>query len=134
MIMFVLILILLICMILHVFCLRGRKQHVGLEALRPWAYAHRGLHDPSKPENSMAAFRAALEKGYGIELDVHLLKDGTLAILHDSDLKRVTGREGILEELTAEDLPAIHLAGTQETIPTLGQVLDLYAGQAPLII
>lgn len=134
MIMFVLILILLICMVLHIFCLRGRKQHVGLEALRPWAYAHRGLHDPSKPENSMAAFRAALEKGYGIELDVHLLKDGTLAILHDSDLKRVTGREGILEELTAEDLPAIHLAGTQETIPTLGQVLDLYAGQAPLII
>ena len=95
--MFVLILILLICMVLHIFSLRGRKHPNGLEALKPWAYAHRGLHDPSKPENSMAAFRAALEKGYGIELDVHLLKDGTLAILHDSDLKRVTGREGILE-------------------------------------
>ena len=132
--MFVLILILLICMVLHIFSLRGRKHPNGLDALKPWAYAHRGLHDPSKPENSMAAFRAALEKGYGIELDVHLLKDGTLAILHDSDLKRVTGREGILEELTAEDLPTIHLAGPQETIPTLGQVLDLYAGQAPLII
>lgn len=132
--MFVLILILLICMVVHLLCLRGRKNQPGLATLRNWVYAHRGLHDEEKPENSMAAFRAALERGYGIELDVHLLNDGTLAIMHDSNLERVTGQEGTMEDLTAQDLASYHLCGTQETIPTLREVLDLYDGKAPLII
>ena len=79
-------------MVVHVLCLRGRKNNPGLEALRGRYYAHRGLHDDEKPENSLAAYKAALDKGYGIEFDVHLLKDGSLAVMHDSDLKRTTGR------------------------------------------
>lgn len=132
--MFVLIGLLLICMVINVFAVRGRRGHPGLSELRRWSYAHRGLHDSQKPENSMAAFRAALQRGYGIELDVHLLKDGTLAIMHDSDLKRTTGREGAMEELTLQDLKNYPLGGTQEVIPTLRQVLDLFNGKAPLII
>ena len=130
----VLILIILICMVVHVLCLRGRKNNPGLEALRGRYYAHRGLHDGEKPENSMAAFRAALEKGYGIEFDLHLLKDGTLAVMHDSDLKRTTGQEGHMEDLTLQDLPNYHLGGTDQVIPTFRQVLDLFDGKAPLII
>ena len=82
----------------------------------------------------MAAFKAALDHGYGIELDLHLLADGNLAVMHDSALKRTTGADGIIEDLTTEQLKNYRLNGTGETIPTFQQVLDLYAGKAPLVI
>lgn len=126
------IIVLLVCALL--LSQRGRRGQPALKELRMWKYAHRGLHDETKPENSMAAFRAALEGGFGIELDVHLLKDGTLAILHDSDLKRVTGQEGRIEDLTADDLGQYRLNGTEQTIPTFRQVLELFDGKAPMIV
>ena len=64
-------------------------------------YAHRGLHDESKAENSMSAFRAAKEHGYGIELDVRLSKDGELVVFHDETLTRVTGNEGWVKDFTS---------------------------------
>ena len=100
-------------------------------------YAHRGLHcsADSVPENSLAAFRRAIRHGYGAELDVHLLRDGTLAVFHDSDLKRMTSVTGVLEDCTAQDLAALHLAGTPETIPQLCEVLSLYEGTGlPLVV
>lgn len=112
----------------------GRVGHPGMKDLRGWAYAHRGLHGNGLPENSMAAFKAALDGGYGIELDIHLLKDGNLAVIHDSVLKRTTGAEGKVEDLTIEDLTNYHLEGTEQTIPTFREVLDLYAGKAPIIV
>ncbi len=120
--------------VLYVLALRGRTGHPGLAELRKWNYAHRGLHDASRPENSMAAFRAALDHGYGIELDVHLLKDGNLAVIHDSNLKRTAGADVNIEDLATEDLQKYQLDDTQETIPEFRQVLDLYAGKAPLIV
>ena len=120
---------------LYLFAIRCRSGHPGLKALQGWNYAHRGLHNkPQIPENSMAAFRAALEKGYGIEMDVHLMKDGNLAVIHDSLLKRTTGAEGRIEDLTTEQLKDYRLEGTEETIPTFRELLDLYSGKAPLII
>ena len=119
---------------LFVLSTQGRTGHPGMAELKNWYYAHRGLHDENLPENSMAAFRAALENGYGIELDIHLIKDGTLAVMHDTSLKRTTGQEGKITDLTAEDLKNYRLGGTEETIPTFRQVLDLFAGKAPLII
>lgn len=116
------------------YAIHGRTGHPDLHRLKNWNYAHRGLHCPGRPENSMMAFRAALEQGYGIELDVHLLKDGGLAIIHDSKLKRTAGQEGRVEDLTVADLENCFLEGTRETIPTLQQVLELYDGKAPLII
>lgn len=112
----------------------GRRHHPGLNALRGHLYAHRGLHSPGCPENSMAAFRAALEQGYGVELDVHLLSDGSLGVMHDSDLRRTTGRSGKMEELTAKSLSDYRLEGTEEQIPLLCDVLALFQGKAPLII
>lgn len=119
---------------LYVLSTQGRTGHPGLDALKGWNYAHRGLHDAEKPENSMAAFRAALEHGYGVELDIHLMKDGNLAVMHDCDLKRTTGADGKITNLTAEELKNYKLGGTEETIPTFREVLDLFAGKAPLII
>lgn len=132
--MITLLMILAVLILLYLLALRGRKGHPGLKDLQGWAYAHRGLHNGSRPENSMAAFGAALEAGYGIELDIHLLKDGSLAVIHDSLLKRTTGAEGRIEELTAEELSSYRLEGTGETIPTFRQVLELFDGKAPLIV
>ncbi len=112
----------------------GRCGHPGLAALRGWNYAHRGLHNEARPENSMAAFRAALEADCGIELDIHLMKDGNLAVIHDSSLLRTAGVDVRIEDLTAEDLPNYSLGGTGETIPLLQDVLALYDGKAPLIV
>ena len=116
------------------FSIRGRVGHPGLEQLRGWSYCHRGLHSNGIPENSMAAFRGAVDNGYGSELDVHLLADGNLAVIHDSDLRRTTGREGFVEDLTTGDLKNYPLEGTDQTIPTFREVLELFQGKAPLII
>ncbi len=126
--------ILLFLIIAYIGAVGGRVGHPGLNRLRGWSYAHRGLHSNGIPENSMAAFRAALEGGYGIELDLHLLRDGNLAVIHDSLLKRTTGCDGRIEDLTTADLNKYHLEGTEETIPTFQELLDLYDGKAPLIV
>ena len=126
--------ILLILFLLYILSVRGRKGHEKLPALRKWSYAHRGLHGEGRPENSMAAFRAALEGGYGIELDVHLLADGNLAVIHDSSLKRTAGADVKIEELTAQQLENYRLEGTDEKIPLFREVLELFAGKAPMVI
>ena len=126
--------ILLFLAMVYIGSVGGRTGHPGMKDLRGWNYAHRGLHSKGIPENSMAAFKAALEHGYGIEFDLHLLKDGNLAVIHDSLLKRTTGAEGRIEDLTTDDLKNYHLEGTEETIPTFRQLLDLYDGKAPLIV
>jgi glycerophosphoryl diester phosphodiesterase len=88
------------------------------------AVAHRGLWTPGgAPENSLAAFQAACAAGYGIELDVHLSSDGEAMVFHDGKLERMTGREGRIADHTAADLRTMKLAGTDETIPTLAEVL-----------
>lgn len=125
---------LFLLVMLYIGSVGGRVGHPGLKNLQGWSYAHRGLHGQGVPENSMAAFRAALEGGYGIEFDLHLLKDGNLAVIHDSLLKRTTGCDGRIEDLTTEDLKNYHLEGTEETIPTFRELLDLYDGKAPLIV
>ncbi len=129
--MITLILILLALMLL---CTRCRKGHPGWKDLLGWSYAHRGLHGGGIPENSMAAFRAALAGGYGVELDVHLLADGNLAVIHDSLLNRTTGQSGHVEDLTTPQLKNYPLEGTRETIPEFMDVLTLFGGKAPLIV
>ena len=126
--------VLLFLALLYIGSVGGRTGHRGLKDLQGWSYAHRGLHGKGIPENSMAAFRAALDHGFGIEFDLHLLKDGNIAVIHDSLLKRTTGAEGRIEDLTTEDLKNYRLEGTEETIPTFRELLDLYAGKAPLIV
>ena len=118
----------------YLLAIRGRTGHAGLKELHRWSYAHRGLHGEGVPENSMAAFEAAKNAGYGVELDVHLLADGNLAVIHDSDLQRVTGKTGKIEELTTRQLRDHRLCGTEEIIPEFAHVLELFQGSAPLIV
>ena len=126
--------IVIILILIFLFAIRCRGNHTGVEALKGWSYAHRGLHGNGLPENSMGAFKAALDRGYGIELDVHLLADGNLAVIHDSLLNRTTGQAGRIEDLTTDQLGNYRLEGTEETIPEFMDVLTLYSGKAPLIV
>lgn len=97
-------------------------------------YAHRGLHGNGIPENSMQAFELAVEKGYGIELDVQLSKDGTVMVFHDYTLSRMTGCNKKLKELNADELTKLLLAETDQTIPTFKQVLEAVDGKVPLLV
>lgn len=93
--------------------------------------AHRGLwRKDGAPENSLAAFQAACQAGYGIELDVHLSSDGEAMVFHDHSLKRMTGEEGRLADRTVADLQALRLKGTDERIPTLVETLALVGHRA----
>lgn len=132
--MLIVLIVLLVLFLLFLFCIHGRTGHPGLKTLQGWHYAHRGLHDETLPENSMAAFKAALDAGFGIELDVHLLADGNLAVMHDSSLRRTAGVDIPIETLTTEQLTDYRLGDSQQTIPTFQEVLDLFAGKAPLIV
>ena len=98
--------------------------------------AHRGLHDATsgRMENSPAAITAAINSGYGIEIDVQLSRDGAAIVFHDYHLDRLTGHSGTVAEKSERELSQIILAGSQETIPTLNQMLALVAGQVPLLI
>jgi glycerophosphoryl diester phosphodiesterase len=95
--------------------------------------AHRGLHDADRPENSLEAFEAAVEAGHPIELDVRGLADGQIAVFHDADLERMTGRPGAIELLCADDLAHRKLLGSAR-IPLLAEVLELVRGRVPLVI
>ncbi|MDQ0327263.1 glycerophosphoryl diester phosphodiesterase [Rhodopseudomonas julia] len=98
--------------------------------------AHRGLHDVSKgrPENSLAAFEAAIAHGYGIECDAHPSADGVAMVFHDDELARLTGAEGAFRDRNAKDLVPLRLSGTQETIPRLSDLLTLVAGRVPIVL
>ena len=96
--------------------------------------AHRGFHNDTCPENSLSAFKNAIEHGYAIELDVQMLSDGTVVVFHDESLSRMTGNDGYLKFLTKADLPMLKLNGTKETIPTLSETLKTINGLAPIII
>ncbi|MGY3438709.1 MULTISPECIES: glycerophosphodiester phosphodiesterase family protein [unclassified Marinovum] len=98
--------------------------------------AHRALHDlaQGRPENSRAAIRAAIARGYGIEIDLQRSADGRAMVFHDYDLTRLTGVEGRLADHTESTLAGIGLTGGDEGIPTLPEVLEIVAGQVPLLI
>ncbi len=98
--------------------------------------AHRGLHDGNETvyENSMSAFRAAVESGYAIELDVQLSGDGVAMAFHDASLDRLTNQTGLVIDRDFEDLQSIRLGKTKDTIDTLEDVLLEVAGDVPIII
>lgn len=98
--------------------------------------AHRGLHhnDRGIPENSITAFRGAMEKGYIIELDVAMTKDKKLIVYHDRKLRRGLGIDQYLHELTYEELSQYQLFCSNETIPLFRDVLAFVAGKVPLLI
>ena len=113
------------------------KRLFGTKDFNHYYYAHRGLHDIDRgiPENSMAAFRAAAARGYGVELDVQLSRDGQVVVFHDDTLDRVCGVRGDVGDFTLQELREMRLLGTEETVPMFTEVLDiLRQGAGPLIV
>lgn len=98
--------------------------------------AHRGLHARAAGvvENSRAAVAAAVAAGYGVEIDIQRAADGEAMVFHDEALPRLTGAPGLIAEHTSDVLGGIRLSGTDETIPTLAEILALVAGRTPLLI
>ena len=111
---------------------RGRTRR-----WRGQAFAHRGLHDLQKGivENTLPAFRAACEAGFGMELDIQFSKDMRVVVFHDDDLLRMAGDARKVRDVMLDELQALPLAGRSDArIPTLRQVLDAVDGQVPLLI
>lgn len=97
-------------------------------------FAHRGLHGAAAPENSRAAFRAAIAAGHGIECDVQASRDGEAFVFHDAELDRLTRDSGPVGERSAAVLAGIALTDTTEGLPRLSEVLALVAGRAAMLI
>lgn len=97
-------------------------------------FAHRGLHGPGTPENSLAAFRAAIEAGAGIECDVRLSSDCKVVVFHDHNLRRLCASALAVESTTAAVLAGQKLYDSGEHIPQLSELLELAAGRVPILI
>lgn len=118
----------------YLFLLLPRLPRRDISALRGHDYAHRGLWDATRPENSLPAFRRAVEAGFGIELDVHLTRDRQLVVFHDDTLMRMCGDPRAVSACTLSGLRALRLGTSRETIPTLDEVLEVVGGRVPLIV
>ncbi len=114
----------------------ARRRPAALKTLLEYRYAHRGFHSIKYgiPENSIPAFRLAMEQGFGMELDVHLSADGKLVVEHDDHLRRTCASPLIIEDCTWEQLQSLRLEQTQERLPLLEEVFALVEGRVPLLI
>ena len=114
------------------------RPNVGKSTLMNVLY---GIHTPASGEvfvkgEKVTKFdpKEAIRRGFGVELDVHLMQDGNLAVIHDASLLRTAGADVLVEDLTARELKAYRLEGTDEQIPLLEEVLELFQDLTPLII
>lgn len=106
---------------------------------RPLVIAHRGMPKRA-PENSLHSFALALEQGADVlETDLHITRDGTIVLFHDSGLGRMTDGEGPISAQTLAELKRLRLrapdgAWSTQQIPTLVELLDLTQGDVPLLL
>lgn len=98
--------------------------------------AHRGLHDAASgiPENSRASVEAAINAGFGIEIDIQLTRDDDAVVFHDYTLQRLTDGVGRVRTRTMSDLATLRLKGSSETVPSLFEVLQIVSGQVPILV
>ncbi len=130
----IILIIIVALFLLYLFALGGRIGFTDFKDFKQSPFAHRGLFGKGIPENSLKAFKNAISGGYGAELDVHLTKDGKLAVIHDSSILRTTGVDLNIEDLTLSQAQSYNLEGTSEKIPSLEEVLALFENKYPLII
>src|SRR6218665_2174268 len=106
----------------------------NLTWLKDMPIAHRGLHGAGIPENSIPAFERAIERGYAIELDVQITQDKTIVVFHDKDLYRMCHFRSEVRNIKSDQLKETKLAGSNQAIPTLQNVLAVTQGRVPLLI
>ena len=128
--------ILLIALAALAFLTHPSLRYSKMKRWRGERFAHRGLHSPDMGivENTLPAFEAARDAGYGMELDIQFSRDMQVVVFHDDDLQRLCGDPRKVCQLTLEELRALKLAGTDARIPTLKEVLAAVNGRTPLLI
>ena len=130
-------LILLIVLAVLAFMAHPSLRYRKCERWRGECFTHRGLHDIGKGlvENTLPAFIAARDAGFGMELDIRFTRDMQVVVFHDDDLLRLAGDPRKVRQLTLEELKAIPLGGIDAArVPTLREVLDAVGGKTPLLI
>lgn len=133
--MMIIIVVLSILLAIYLFMIAPRFNRPDTSFLDGYFYAHRGLfNNIDIPENSLEAFQKAVDRGYGIELDVQLSKDDVLVVFHDASLKRMCGIDGNVWEYTFEELQQFRLLDTDIKIPTFKEVLEVIDGKVPFIL
>ncbi len=120
--------------VIYLLLMRTKREGEIMRAYRGVNFAHRGLHGDGRAENSLSAFSAAAKAGFGIELDVRLSGDGKLVVFHDDTLTRVAGIDKRVDSLPIGELKKCRLSGTEDTVPTFREVLELVDGRVPLLI
>ena len=96
--------------------------------------AHRGLHNEEIPENSLKAFKNAIENNYAVEFAVRALADGSIVVFNDDTLGRMTGKDGYINNFTYDDVKELTLLKSEEHIPTFQEVLNLIDGKVPVLV
>lgn len=98
------------------------------------AIAHRGLHNEKYTENGLLAFENAINHGLPFELDIHITKDNKILVCHDSELERTTGKKGIIEDLTFDEIRANYRLLDGEVVPSFQEVLDLNKERSLIVV
>lgn len=131
--MWALLVVLFVCCI-YLYLIKPNRRRAEAAFFAKQMYAHRGLHDDENgiPENSLPAFKHAMEKGYGVELDVQLTADNVPVVFHDENLLRMCGVDKNVREVTCQELKEYRLKNSEERIPLLTEVLELL-GQTPIL-
>ena len=113
----------------------GNNQNIHNTWITNEPIAHRGIFDnETVAENSLPAYKACIERGCPIEIDVRVTKDKKVVVFHDDKLCRMTDIDGYVSHLTYEEIRHAKLLKTNDTIPTLQEVLALVNGSVPLLI
>lgn len=131
----VLVLLVVVVTTAYIYAIQGEKlDDSDFSWITTVPIAHRGLDNGDVHENSMEAFKKAIESGYAIELDVQLTKDKEVIVFHDSNLLRMTGDSRDVKDVEYDEIKSLKLENTEETIPTLKEVLELVDNQVPILI
>ena len=119
---------------LYLFLIMTERPRGRMKPFEDVLIAHRGLFGDGTPENTLAAFARAAERGYGIALDVQLTADSRLVVFHDATLGRMFGANKKFSDLTYDELKEYTFPGTGERVPLFEEVLRTVGGRSPLII
>jgi len=113
----------IVLLLIVLYLVKPNKRRIDKLPVR--LFAHRGLHGKTVPENTLAAFRMASEKKLGVELDVRFTRDKKVVVFHDDNLRRLCGKDIKVIDLTYDELQRYNIAGTDEKIPLLSDVLKV---------
>ena len=135
MIVLIILLILIFLYLLMIMPNLNKERIASMKSFRNVYIAHRGLfNNKDIPENSLIAFKRAVENNYGIELDVQITTDKKLVVFHDASLKRMCGIDKKLTDCSYNELLTYNLLNTNEKIPLFKDVLDVLNKDTPLIV